>query len=135
MELIQFFLSFISLDINTCMNRRLTQLDIQHRENRDTQLANAWLASQGLSAEQFTELDLQLLQAQRIAHNCLKHHGCLLGQNEAQVLNHFLQALQNRAKRQRLTQAQAFKIMNIGTSVNRRAYKQTRKARQASISR
>lgn len=114
--------------INKCMNKRFKQLEIQHQENRDTLQANAWLKSQGLSAENLTHLNLQLLQAQRIAHNCLKHHGQLLLADEAQVLNHFLQALQSKKKRPKLTQAQAFKIMNIGASVNRRTFRHLRKA-------
>jgi hypothetical protein len=110
------------------MNKRFKQLDIQHRENCDTKRANAWIKSQGLAAENFTELDLKLLQAQRIAHNCLKQHGDLLGTNEAKVLNNFLQALQNNKKRSRLTPAQAFKIMNIGNSVNRKLFQQHRQS-------
>lgn len=121
-DLLGFYISCI----NTCMNKRFKQLDIQHRENCDTQRANAWLKSQGLAAEIFTEMDLQLLQAQRIAHNCLKQHGGLLGANEAKVLNNFLQALQNNKQRSRLTPAQAFKVMNIGNSVNRKLFQQHR---------
>lgn len=113
------------------MNKRFKQLDIQHRENCDTQRANAWLKSQGLAAEIFTEMDLQLLQAQRIAHNCLKQHGGLLGANEAKVLNNFLQALQTKAKQRRLKPAQAYKITNIGKRINRQLFKQHRQhARQ-----
>ena len=115
------------------MNKHFKQLDIQHRENCDTQRANAWLKSQGLAAENFTELDLKLLQAQRIAHNCLKHHGLMLTANEAQTLNNFLQALQTKAKQRRLTPAQAYKIMNIGKRINRQLFKQHRQhARQRS---
>ena len=121
-DLLGFCISYI----NTCMNKRFKQLDIQHRENCDTRRANTWLKSQGLAAENFTELDLQLLQAQRIAHNCLKQHGGLLGVNEAKVLNNFLQALQNNKQRSRLTPARAFKVMNIANSVNRKLFKQHR---------
>lgn len=110
------------------MNKRFKQLDIQHREKRDTERTDAWLKLQGFSAENFTVLDLQLLQAQRIAHNCLKQHGSLLGINEAKVLNDFLQALQSTKKRHRLTPAQAFKVMNIGNSVNRKLFQQHRQS-------
>jgi hypothetical protein len=113
------------------MNKHCKQQDIQQQESKDTLQTNAWLKSQGLRSDDFTELDLQLVHAQRIAHNCLKHHAELLGQNEAQVLNNFLQALSNKAKRQRMTQAQAFKIMNIGTGVNRRVFKQFKKTNNA----
>ena len=121
-DLMGFYISCI----NTCMNKRLKQLEIQHRENHDTQRTDAWLRSQGFHADNFSELDLQLLQAQRIAHNCLKHHGRLLDATEAKALNDFLQALQNNKKRRRLTQAQAFKVMNIGNKLNRKLFKQYR---------
>ncbi len=110
------------------MNKRLKQLEIQHRENHDTQRTDVWLRSQGFYTENFSDLDLQLLQAQHIAHNCLKHHGRLLGTAEAKALNDFLQALQNNKKRSRLTPAQAFKIMNIGNSVNRKLFQQHRQS-------
>lgn len=112
--------------INTCMNKRLKQLEIQHRENRDTQRTDAWLRSQGFHVENFSELDLQLLQAQHIAYNCIKHHGRLLGTAEIKALSDFLQALQNNKKRRRLTKAQAFKVMNIGNKLNRKLFKQYR---------
>jgi hypothetical protein len=106
------------------MNKRTLQQAIQMKDHRDTQQADAWLRSQGLSADHFTELDILLLQAQQIAHNCLKHHGQLLDHREAQVLNKFLQCLQKKSRRQSISQAQAYKVMNIGTSLNRRVFKQ-----------
>ena len=53
----------------------------------------SWLTENGLSAEHFEDTDLHLLQAQRIAHNTLKHHAALLEQNQAAVLNNFLRAM------------------------------------------
>lgn len=106
------------------MNKRYLQLDIERKHVRDTSRTDQWLKSQGLSANCFADLDTVLVQAQQIAHNCLKHHGSLLDHREAQVLNHFLQSLQKKATRQRIKPAQAFKVMNIGTSLNRRVFKQ-----------
>ncbi len=113
------------------MNKRTLQYTIQSKYHRDTQQADAWLRSQGLSADDFTNLDLLLLQAQQIAHNCLKHHGRLLDHHEAEVLNQFLRCLNKKTSRQRIKSAQAYKVMNIGTSLNRRVFKQLKQqARQ-----
>lgn len=106
------------------MNKHSKQLDIQRKHDRDTKQTNRWLKSQGLSAEAFAKMDMILLQAQQIAHNCLKHHGRLLKDIEAQVLNQFLQRLKKNALRQSIKPAQVYKVMNIGKSLNRRVFKQ-----------
>lgn len=106
------------------MNKHTKQLDIQRKNDSDTQQTNRWLKSQGLSAEVFAKIDMILLQAQQIAHNCLKHHGSLLTYSEAQVLNQFLQRLNKKATRKTIKPAQAYKVMNIGKTLNRRVFKQ-----------
>jgi len=106
------------------MNKCLNQQSIQRRHDQDTEQTNVWLKSQGWSADSFADTDIVLLQAQHIAQQCLKHYGQLLAQNEAQVLNHFLQSMQKKIKRQRLGSAQAFKVMNIARVLNRRVFKQ-----------
>jgi hypothetical protein len=113
------------------MHKHVQQHDIQSNHDRDTQQTNCWLKSQGLSIDGFTKIDTLLLQAQQIAHNCLKHHGQLLDQREARILNKFLQCLQKKALRQCIKPAQAYKVMNIGTSLNRRVFKKLKQqARQ-----
>jgi hypothetical protein len=93
-----------------------------------TDSANTWLRNNGISHNQFTDwsLDTHLLQAQKIAHNLLKHYGNLLGQNEAATLNNFVRAMSSKSKRRKLTQANCYKVMNIGTAVNRKLFKQQR---------
>lgn len=106
------------------MNKHYLQQDIQRQQVRDTKRSDQWLKTHGLSPDSFIDIDAVLLQAQQIAHNCLKHHGSLLDHREAQVLNNFLQRLQKKVTRKRIQPAQAFKVMNIGTSLNRRVFKQ-----------
>ncbi len=106
------------------MNKHTKQLDIQRKNDWDTQQTDRWIKSQGLSVEVFAKMDMILLQAQQIAHNCLKHHGSLLTFGEAQVLNQFLQRLNKQATRRTIKLAQAYKVMNIGKSLNRRVFKQ-----------
>jgi hypothetical protein len=89
---------------------------------------SAWLKQNGISPKQFEDWSLPtyLLQAQLIAQNLLKHHANLLGQNEAASLNNFLRAMGNGNTRRKLTQAQANRVMNIGTATNRKLFKQYR---------
>ena len=105
------------------MNKHTKQLDIQRKNDWDTQQTDRWLKSQGLSADMFAKMDMILLQAQQIAHNCLKHHGLLLSESEAQVLNQFLQRLNKKATRKTIKPAQAYKVMDIGKNLNRRVFK------------
>ena len=100
-----------------------TTYNIQKQGHKDEQQTTRWLKDNGLNAEYFADIDLHLVQAQQIATNILKHHAKLLGQNEAHVLNNFLQAITNKKKRSKLKVAQAYKVMNIGNAVNRKMFK------------
>ena len=100
-----------------------TTYSIQKQARKDEQQATRWLKDNGLNAEYFADIELHLVQAQQIATNILKHHAKLLGQNEAHVLNNFLQAITNKKKRAKMKAAQAYKVMNIGNAVNRKMFK------------
>ena len=92
----------------------------------------SWLTENGLSSQELENTDLHLLQAQRIAHNTLKHHAALLEQNQAAVLNNFLRAMGS-AKCKTLKLAHAQKVMNIGAAVNRKLFKQRRQLKRAAL--
>ncbi len=87
---------------------------------------NYWLKQNGLKPELLTALDTELLQAQKIAHNLLKHHAKLLEQNQAATLNNFLRAMTFGSQRKKITKRQCYTVMNIGTEVNRKVFKQHR---------
>lgn len=108
------------------MNKHELQQSIVRRQRLDDGRTSHWLRSEGIDEETFAVVALNHTQAQRIAHNCLKHFGQYLGPNEAAFLNAFLKALSNRAKLKRITQAQIYKVMNIGSQVNRKAFRQHR---------
>ena len=88
--------------------------------------ADRWLMSNGIAPEKLLTIDIELLQAQRIAHTVLKHHATLLGQNEAASLNNFLHKMANGGTRKKLTEKDCYRVMNIGTAVNRKLFKQYR---------
>lgn len=88
-----------------------------------TKLTNKWLRDNGINPEILSDLNIQILQAQMIATNILRHHGKLLEQNEASSLNNFLKASRNGKLRQKLTLTACYKVMNIGAAVNRKIFK------------
>ena len=91
--------------------------------------SNYWLKANGINPKMLMAERLDLLQAQKIAHNLLKHHAKLLGQNEAASLNNFLLAMNNGKKRKKLTKNACYKVMNIGTAVNRKLFTTHRKTK------
>ncbi len=101
-------------------------LNIFMKSTDKTTNTNYWLKQNGLKPELLTAVDVELLQAQKIAHNLLKHHARLLGMNQAATLNNFLNAMTFGNKRRRITKQQCYKVMNIGTEVNRKVFKQHR---------
>ena len=108
----------------------ITYQQQRNQKTNDTQ-TETWLRDNGITAQQFCDLAIGLLQAQRVASNLLKHHARLLEQNQAHTLNNYLQAMTNKNKRNKMTQTQALKILNIGTQVNRKLFQQYRKLKQA----
>ena len=106
-------------DINTCMNNY-----------EATKQTNKWLRQNGIAPDTMNELEVQLLQAQKIAYNLLKDCGKLLGPNEAATLNNFLQASRNAKQRKKLTVSACYKVMNIGAAVNRKQFKSLRQLNQ-----
>lgn len=97
--------------INTCME---TFKNIADRRKTD-----AWLKSNGISANQIYVGTAELFQAQKLATNTLKNHVKLLEQNQAATLNNFLRAA-NGAKRSKITQGQCFKVLNITKQAQRK---------------
>ena len=93
---------------------------------------NEWLKANGINPDSFSTTPLLLVQAQRIATNVLKEHGKLLGRNEAASLNNYLKAMNNGKSRKKITNYQAYKVMNIGTAVNRKLFNQHRKSNNKS---
>ena len=86
------------------------------------QLIKKWATDIGSNAKRVFADNIDLVQATRIATNLLKHDAKLLEQNQVQVLQAFLQAAQGK-DRNKITQGQCFKIMNIGTQINRKLFK------------
>jgi hypothetical protein len=106
-----------------------TTYNIQRQTIKSEKQTAVWLKENGLNTELFADIQLHLVQAQKIATNILKYHAQHLGQNEAHSLNNFLLAMRNRKKREKLTTASAYKVMNIGNAVNHKLFKAHKKVK------
>lgn len=124
--------AFIWFLLNNCMNKRHLQFEIGRKEERDTKRTDAWLKAEGITPYTFAHIDVELLQAQRIAHNCLKHHPTLLTKAETETLTRFTKAVSRTKTRRRIKASRTHQVMNIGNRVNRQVFKQARQqSRQA----
>lgn len=95
-------------------------------KNTDKQ-TDKWITDNGLDTKTFNATDIEILQARKIAHRLLKEHAKLLGQNEAAALNNFIRAVASSKNLGKVTLGQCYKVMNIGTAVNRKLFKAHRK--------
>lgn len=112
------------------MYKRDLQREINWRAERDTQRANAWLRSEGISAETLAQIDSELIKAQRVAHNCIKNHRELLTAKELDTLTRYLQSMQTRKNRRRIKSSRTHQVMNIGNRINRQLFRQLRQLKQ-----
>ena len=88
-------------------------------------LIKKWATDIGSNAKRVFADNIDLVQATRIATNLLKHDAKLLEQNQVHTLQNFLQAAQGK-DRNKITQGQCFKIMTIGTKINRKLFKKVK---------
>jgi hypothetical protein len=92
-------------------------------KNTDIEL-NKWLKSNGLNPNTFCDTPLSMVQAQKTAHNLLKHHADLLTPQEAKLLKTFLFQLQHKCLLKKVLIANLYKVLNLGTKINREVFKQ-----------
>jgi len=88
-------------------------------DNKQTLQTNSWLKHNGVNVAHIYVGTAELFQATKLATHTLKEHGKLLKHNQANALNNFLQLTRNTQKRNKITQAQCFKIMNIAKQTQR----------------
>jgi hypothetical protein len=113
-----FFYCFVWCEINTCMSK--------FKNIKDANKTNAWLKSKGIAINQIYVGTAELFQAQSLATTTLRNHGSLLEKNQAAVLNNFLRAARS-SKRDKISQAQCFKVLNITKQAQRKLAKLTKR--------
>ena len=113
--------------LNNCMKKKNTltpkQREIMRGQTQNDWQREKWQKQNGFNDKTFVSLPLILVQAQMIATNILKAGGGYLDQNQAATLNKYLRALCNKGQRDKLKEADAYKVMNIGKQLNRKMFK------------
>jgi hypothetical protein len=92
--------------------------DIRHKNQTDH-----WLAQQGINVAHIYAGTAELFQATKLATLTLKDWGRLLEQNQAHTLNQFLKATRSPRTRDKITQGQCFRVMNIAKQAQRKSGK------------
>ena len=92
--------------------------NIQQRKQTDD-----WLAKNGVNVAHIYAGTTELFQATKLATATLKDWGWLLEQNQAHTLNQFLMATRKVSTRNKITQGQCFKVMNIAKQAQRKSAK------------
>ena len=116
--------TFIWSLLNTCMMNKYTC--------PKDKPANEWLAENGLCAKQLLNTELAIQQAQRIAYNLITHHHQLLSTQQITQLNQYIKAASYYNSRMRIRPQTTHKVMNIGSCINRKLFKQNRKLKNQS---
>lgn len=91
-----------------------------------------WLAHNGINVAHIYAGTPELFQATQLATVTLKDCGRLLEQSQALVLNSFLKSTQSVRTRNKITQGQCFKVMNIAKQAQRKSAKSRKAAQRGS---
>ena len=92
--------------------------DLRQRNQTDF-----WLANNGINVAHIYAGTVELFQATKLATTTLKDWGSLLEHSQAQTLNKFLMATRAFSKRNKITQGQCFRVMNIAKQAQRKSAK------------
>ena len=97
------------------------------KDIQQSQQSDSWLKKQGVNVAHIYVGTAELFQATKLATTTLREHGQLLANRQADTLNNFLQATRNFQKRNKITQGQCFKVMNIAKQAQRLCAKLSKK--------
>jgi len=101
---------------------------MNYKDTTQRKQTDNWLRSNGVQVRNIYIGTTELFQAQKLATNTLKNYGHLLAQNQAHTLNNFLKSATTKKTREKITQGQCFKVMNIAKQAQR-LYAKLNKAR------
>jgi hypothetical protein len=93
----------------------------------EQQTAN-WLKQNGMDEKSFTVIELPFIQAQQVAFALMKYHAELLDDDQTAFVCSYLEDIKNKAQRKKLTATKAYRVLNIGTKINRQLFKAHKKA-------
>jgi len=88
----------------------------------DKQTAD-WLQANGMDEKSFTVIDLPFIQAQQVAFALMKYHAALLNEEQTELITTYLKDINNKVKRKTVTKTNVYKVLNLGTKINRQLFK------------
>lgn len=83
---------------------------------------NQWLKNSGINPSNLITSSLLVLQAQKTANWLLKL-GLINKSEDEQMIKAFMDTAKNPRSSQLITDAQAYKVLNLGTKARRKIYK------------
>lgn len=83
---------------------------------------NQWLKTSGINPSNLITSSLLVLQAEKTANWLLKH-GLINESEDEQMVKVFINAAKNPRSRKFIADAQAYKVLNLGTKARRKFYK------------
>lgn len=86
-------------------------------------LTSTWLNDNGLDEKSFMVIELPFIQAQQVAFALMKHHADLLDEEQVDFVSSYLEGMNNKAKRKKLTKKIAYRVLNLGKQINRQIFK------------
>ena len=101
--------------------KKLEQKDKQHEKMTET-----WLKENGLKVKTFHSSPLEQVQAASVAHHLLTDFPHLLNEAQTEALKKYSEVFNNKRLRKKITQTQAYRVLNIGKKVNRKLFRQHR---------
>ena len=96
----------------------MNNADIKQRNQTDK-----WFKQHGVNVAHIYVGTAELFQASKLATMTLRDFGRLLEQNQAHTLNNFLKATRTPKTREKITQGQCSKVMNITKQAQRKSAK------------
>lgn len=99
---------------------------LEQRDKQQDKMTEKWLQENGLKVTTFQSLPLEQVQAASVAHHLLTDFPHLLNEVQAEALKKYSAAFNNKRLRKKITQTQAYRILNIGKKVNRKLFRQYR---------
>ena len=102
----------------------------KYKNIQDQRTTNEWLRSAGIDSNRLTADPIELQHAQRLATQMLKENSTVLAQNQAHTLQNFLLETRKASTRDKITQSQCYKILNIAKQAQRALSKQIKKIRR-----
>ena len=90
------------------------------------QQTDAWLRTNGLDTRTFSTTNPRILKAQQAATLLLNQNRNLLDSDLKRLLENFQRCYANTKKRDKITDGECYRVLNIQTKINRVLFKQHR---------